>query len=306
VSFSSQVKAELCQTRLDRKCCSVAEAYGALLYCNTFSPAEIRFITSSEDFAARLPRLMRRAFGLNFDILPPDAASGKRSFVMTDRNKIAAVFSAFGIDADAALSLHINLGVLENECCRASFIRGAFLAGGSVTDPGKRYHLEMSTSHLSVSREAYSILLEMGFSPKETRRSGSCLIYFKQSEAIADFLTTIGASGSAMDVMNAKVEKDMRNTVNRKVNCDSANADKTVNAAQEQLEAIRRLDREYGIENLPDTLQEAALLRITNPEASLADLARLAMPPVSKSCLSHRLKKLTTLDPAMLEPPSME
>jgi DNA-binding protein WhiA len=207
VSFSSQVKAELCQTRLDRKCCSVAEAYGALLYCNTFSPAEIRFITSSEDFAARLPRLMRRAFGLNFDILPPDAASGKRSFVMTDRNKIAAVFSAFGIDADAALSLHINLGVLENECCRASFIRGAFLAGGSVTDPGKRYHLEMSTSHLSVSREAYSILLEMGFSPKETRRSGSCLIYFKQSEAIADFLTTIGASGSAMDVMNAKVGK---------------------------------------------------------------------------------------------------
>lgn len=303
MSFSSQVKAELCQTRLDRKCCSVAEAYGALLFCNTFTPAEIRFITSSDDFAARLPRLMRRAFGLAFDALPPEGACGKRSFIMTDRAKIAAVFDAFGIDADAALALHINLGALENECCRASFVRGAFLAGGSVTDPDKRYHLEISTSHLSVSREAYSILLDMGFSPKETRRAGSCLLYFKQSEAIADFLTTIGASRSAMDVMNAKVEKDMRNTVNRKVNCDSANADKTVNAAQQQLEAIRRIDREYGIENLPETMQEAALLRISNPEASLADLAALALPPVSKSCLSHRLRKLTELDLSELEPP---
>lgn len=296
MSFSSKVKAELCETRLDRKCCAVAEAYGALLYCNSFSPAEIRFITSSDAFAARLPRLMRRAFGLGFDAAPPEGASGKRSFVMTDREKIASVFDAFGIDADAALSLHINLGVLENECCRASFIRGAFLAGGSVTDPDKRYHLELCTSHMSVSREAYSILLDMGFSPKETRRSGSSILYFKRSEAMEDFLTTIGAPCSAMDIMSAKVEKDMRNSINRKVNCDSANADKTVAAAQEQLETIRRIDREFGIENLPDVLQEAALLRITNPEASLSDLARLAMPPVSKSCLNHRLKKLLSLD----------
>lgn len=296
MSFSSKVKAELCGARLDRKCCAVAEAYGALLYCNAFTPAEIRFITASDAFAARLPRLMRRAFGLSFDVLPPAGAAGKRSFVITDRGKIDAVFGAFGIDAGAALSLHINLGALENECCRASFIRGAFLAGGSVTDPDRRYHLELCTSHLSVSRETYSILLDMGFSPKETRRAGSFLLYFKRSEAMEDFLTTIGAPCAAMDIMSAKVEKDMRNSINRKVNCDSANADKTVAAAQEQLERIRRIEREVGIENLPDTLQEAALLRITNPEASLSDLARLAMPPVSKSCLSHRLKKLMSLD----------
>ena len=300
MSFSSKVKAELCDTRLDRKCCAVAEAYGALLYCNTFTPTEIRFITSSDAFAGRLPRLWRRAFGLAFDVLPPEGASGKRSFVMTDRGRISAVFGAFGIDADAALSLHINLGALENDCCRASFIRGAFLAGGSVTDPDRRYHLELCTSPLSVSREAYSILLDMGFSPKETRRAGNSVLYFKRSEAMEDFLTTIGAPCAAMDIMNAKVEKDMRNTINRKVNCDSANADKTVAAAQDQLETIRRIDRKVGIENLPDVLQEAALLRITNPEASLSDLARLAVPPVSKSCLSHRLKKLVSLDLSQL------
>ena len=176
-------------------------------------------------------------------------------------------------------------------------MRGAFLAGGSVTDPEKRYHLELATTHYSVSREAYSVLLEMGFSPKEAERKGNRLLYFKKSEHIEDFLTTIGAPISAMDVMSAKIEKDMKNSINRKVNCDSANADKVVAAAAEQMEAIRRIDRLYGLDSLPEKLQEAALLRFANPEASLADLALLSYPPVSKSCLSHRLKKLLTYKP---------
>ena len=179
-------------------------------------------------------------------------------------------------------------------------MRGAFLAGGSVTDPEKRYHLELATTHYSVSREAYSVLLEMGFSPKEAERKGNRLLYFKKSEHIEDFLTTIGAPISAMDVMSAKIEKDMKNSINRKVNCDSANADKVVAAAAEQMEAIRRIDRLYGLDSLPEKLQEAALLRFANPEASLADLAQLSYPPVSKSCLSHRLKKLLTYKPADL------
>ncbi len=301
MSFSSKVKGELCSERPEKKCCAVAEAYGALLYCHTFSPDEIRIITSSDAFAARLPRLFRRAFGVGFDVAPPEGAPGKRSFVISDPEKISAVFGAFGIEPGSALSLHINLGVLENDCCRASFVRGAFLSGGSITDPDKRYHLELFTSHYSVSREAYSILLDMGFSPKEARRGGGYLVYFKQSEAIADFFTTIGAPCAAMDVMSAKVEKDMRNTINRKVNCDSANADKTVTAAQRQLEDIRRVKRELGFENLPEPLQQAALLRITNPEASLSDLASLAVPPVSKSCMNHRLKKLAAIKTNSME-----
>ena len=140
---------------------------------------------------------------------------------------------------DSTLSHHVNFGVLEEDCCRASFIRGAFLAGGSVTDPEKRYHLELATPHHSVSRETYSVLLDMGFSPREAERGGNSLLYFKQADAIADFFTTIGASNTALGIMTAKVEKDMRNTITRRVNCDSANADKVVNAAQEQLEAIR-------------------------------------------------------------------
>ena len=266
-----------------------------LLYCNTFSAREIRIITASRDFAARLPRLFKRAFSLSFDVLPPENAGGKSSFLITSPEKIKRIFDTYGAEVDSTLSHHVNFGVLEEDCCRASFIRGAFLAGGSVTDPEKRYHLELATPHHSVSRETYSVLLDMGFSPREAERGGNSLLYFKQADAIADFFTTIGASNTALGIMTAKVEKDMRNTITRRVNCDSANADKVVNAAQEQLEAIRYIVKEYGIDALPDPLKDAALLRIANPEASLADLAKLSYPPVTKSCISHRLKKIMSL-----------
>ena len=244
----------------------------------------------------RLPRLFRRAFNLGFDSLPSSAA-GKQSFSVTDPEKLALIFRSFGAEIDSTLSHHINFGVIEEDCCRSSFIRGAFLAGGSVTDPEKRYHLELATPHHSVSREAFSVLLDLGFSPKETQRGGNSLLYFKQADAIADFFTTIGAPRTAMAVMTAKVEKEMRNTVTRQINCDNANADKTVAAAQAQLAAIRRIAREYGLDALPEPLRDAALLRIANPEASLSDLVLLSDPPVTKSCLNHRLKKIMTFEP---------
>ena len=294
MTFSQQVKAELCEPRVERKCCAVAEAYGILMYCHTFSPKLIRIITASDELAQRLPHLFKKAFSVSFDELP--GGSGKRSFKITDEKKIQTIYDTFGNDLNTP-SLHINFGVLEETCCKASFIRGAFLASGSVTDPSKRYHLELATSHYSVSREAYSILLDMGFSPKEAERKGNHLLYFKKSEHIEDLLTTIGASNCAMELMSAKIEKDMKNSINRKVNCDSANADKVVAAAAQQMEAIRRIDKLYGLDSLPDKLQEAALLRFANPEASLADLAMLSYPPVSKSCLSHRLKKLLDYKP---------
>jgi len=296
MSFSGDVKNELCRLPVSRGCCARAEAYGALLYGHTFSAREIRIVTSRSAFADRLQRIFRRAFGFGFDDCSAPAGAGRmHSLIISDRDKIRRVFAAFGYEADNTLKLHVNLGVLEEPCCRAGFLRGAFLAGGSVTDPAKRYHLELATGHGSVSRELYSLLLEMGFSPRDSRRSGSYVTYFKQSEAIEDLLTTMGAPLAAMQLMQEKMEKDVRNVVNRRVNCDSANADKIVSAAGEQLAAIRRVEQGRGLDSLPEPLQEAALLRIANPEASLSELAMLADPPVSKSCMSHRLRKLTAL-----------
>ena len=297
MSFSSDAKAELCQQRPDKKSLALAECYGALLYGHSFSAREIRLITASPDFAQRLPRLFKRAFSLGFDLCPEPGRNGKQRFLIQDRDKLRAIFDAFGADPEATLSHHINFGVLEEEGAPEAFVRGAFLAGGSVTDPEKRFHLDLATVHQSVSREMHTVLLDLGFSPKEASRGGSALLYFKKADAIADFFTALGAPVTALGVHNAKVEKGMRNTVTRQINCDSANADKTVAAAQEQLDAIRRYVRAYGLDALPEPLRDTALLRIANPAASLADLALLSDPPVTKSCLSHRLKKIVSIAP---------
>lgn len=299
MSFASDVKEEICREKIENRECAIAESCGVLLYCHTFSPDRIRIITANEEFARRLPKLMKKAFGLSFDVLPPEGAEGKRTFLIEKKEKIAEIFNTFGYDRTTSFACHVNYALLEEDQeCRSAFVRGAFLAGGSVTDPEKRYHLEFATAHRSVARETYSILLDMGFSPKESSRGASALLYFKQSDAISDLLTMIGAPVTAMQVITAKVEKEMRNTITRQINCDSANADKTVSAAQEQIAAIKRYSAANGgLDSLPEPLKEAALLRITNQAASLSDLAKLSYPPLSKSCLSHRLKKIMELAP---------
>lgn len=162
-------------------------------------------------------------------------------------------------------------------------MRGAFLSGGSVTDPAKRYHLELTTSHYKVSRETCALLLDAGFSPKETTRGGNSILYFKQSDMIEDFLTAIGAPVCAMGVMEAKVEKDLRNGINRRVNCETANLTKVVDASIEQVAAIRKLQKQGRLKELPPKLRETAKLRLDNPEATLQEPCRHAGPAVSKS-----------------------
>ena len=138
MSFSSEVKAELCRTALSRRCCAQAEAYGVLLYCNQFTASQVRISTESTAFAARLPALFHRAFQLSFDRTPEEGAA-KQIFSITEPDKLSALWSAFGHEPAGTLAHHINFAVLEEEHCRLAFFRGAFLAGGSVTDPAKRY-----------------------------------------------------------------------------------------------------------------------------------------------------------------------
>ncbi|MDR3982419.1 MAG: DNA-binding protein WhiA [Dysosmobacter sp.] len=295
MSFSFEVKNELCRLPVQKLCCARAEAYGVLLYCNTFSSTEVRIITENPNLAARLPRLFHRAFNLRFDRQPEPDQPGKQIFQITERKKLDHIINLLGYDPRQNLVLHINFGLLEDSCCRASFLRGVFFAGGSITDPLKRYHLELATSHLQASRELEALLREDHFPPKSVSRNGSFITYFKQSDQIEDFLTLIGAPVAAMKVMSAKMEKDLRNSVNRRLNCDSANLDKAVEASQEQLEAIRRLEEAGVLETLPDKLKLTASLRQANPELSLSELAEEFDPPVTKSCLNHRLRKLVDL-----------
>ena len=292
MSFAGDVKTELCRIGMNRKCCVQAECYGILLYCNTFSAREIRIITENEMLAQRLPVLFKKAFKITFDRLPE--GDGKYIFAITDQEKLETIHQTFG-GGPGALALHINFGVLEDRCCRVSFLRGAFLAGGSVTDPLKGYHLELVTSHHSVSREMMVLMREMDLEPKSAPRKGNAVAYFKQSDRIEDFLTTIGAPLSAMEVMNAKVEKNLRGSVNRRVNCDAANMDKVVEAAMAQVNAIRRIEEQGLLVTLPEKLREAAQLRLTYPQDTLSQLAQRCDPPITKSALNHRLRKLLEL-----------
>ena len=187
VSFSAGAKAEICKAFPQKNCCALAQFFGTLLFCNSFGAEGIRIITESREFAQMLPKLLRKAFSMQFDAVPEVDSVGKMSFQINEPEKIARIMTAFGFSPEDTLALHVNLPVVEEDCCKAAFLRGAFLAGGSVTDPGKGYHLEITTTHGSVSRESYALVEEcMAFYPKAARRGGGYILYLKQSEQISD------------------------------------------------------------------------------------------------------------------------
>ncbi len=292
VSFSAAAKAEICRGLPQKHCCALAQCFGILLFCNCFTPEGVKIITESREFAYILPRLFEKAFGVDFDSYPSLEAGGKMVFQIDDPEKLSLVFSAFGF-GDDTLALHVNLPIVEEECCKNAFLRGAYLSGGSATDPGKAYHLEMATTHHSVAREAYLLMGEvMGFYPKTAQRGATQILYLKQSEQISDYLTYLGAPVAAMGIMEARLEKELNNKVNRRCNCDDANTSKVVEAAQEHLAAIRTLRERGVLESLPQKLQQAAIAREANPESNLTELASMMEPPISKPAMSHRLKKL--------------
>jgi DNA-binding protein WhiA len=295
ISFSSAAKAEVCKYLPSKHCCALAECFGILLFCNSFQSDGIKIITESREFAYILPKLFKKAFDMDFDSYPSLASSGKLVFTIDEPDKIRWIMECYGFSPDT-LSLHVNLPIVEEECCRAAFLRGAFLAGGSVTDPSKGYHLELTTTHMSVARETDVLIREiMDFAPKTASRGGGQVLYFKQNERISDFLAYLGASVASMGIMEAKLEKELNNKVNRRCNCDDANLSKVVEAAMEQIAAIQIL-REKGVfDKLPAKLQQAAVAREENPEAALTELAGLMEPPITKPAMSHRLKRLVEL-----------
>ena len=295
LSFSALAKAEVCRIVPQKRCCALAECFGVLLYCNSFHADGIKIITESREFAQLLPRLFKKAFSFSFDMMPEDEER-KLVFQISAPEKLKLIMEAYGFSREDTLALHVNFPMVEEDCCKAAFLRGAFLSGGSVTDPGKGYHMEITTTHQSVARETDTLIREvMNFCPKMAGRGGGQVLYLKQSELISDFLAYIGAPVAAMGIMEARLEKELNNKVNRRCNCDDANTSKVVEAAQEQLSAIRILRERGMLERLPAKLKQAALAREENPESALAELAGMMEPPITKPAMIHRLKKLVEM-----------
>lgn len=288
MTFSAETKAELCRTETERSCCRLAELYGILLCSPAFGDRGIRIASAHSWVLRRAALLLSLVFAIEAELEP----DGKKALTIEDPEQLRRILNGFGYDFAPSVTYHLNRNVLENDCCAAAFLRGAFLMVGSVASPKKKSHLELKISHSPLSREMMSLMLDSGISPRCTERPAGSLIYLKETALIEAFLTKIGASEAAAAILEAKAEKDLRNHVNRQVNCETANLLKTSVASQRQIAAIEEALARGGIEVFPENLRETVDLRVAYPEASLSELAAKFSPPISKPGLDHRLKRI--------------
>ncbi len=294
MSFTGDAKAALCALFVKKRCCRRALLLGILRAAGLFSEDEIRFTTRSRPTAHLTAELLSEQFGLTLDILDDTATregegEGNYQILLTEED--ACMISAcFPMDGDGWRGA-VPAG-MDCPACMTAYIRGVFLSCGNVADPEACYHLDMVLSEDRMAEQFALCLREHGVPPKHTARKGLPVLYYKESESIEDFLNLIGAQKAAFAVMNTKIMKEIRNTANRQANCELANIGKTVGAATIQYEAIRTLLEEDRFDRLPVELRETAQLRYAHPELPLKDLAALHTPPLTKSGLNHRLKRI--------------
>lgn len=303
MSFSSEVKNELCRIELKKDCCRRAECYGMWLFSRCFSLKEASFTTENGCVARQMLELAAETA----------AVSGELSYGVSRRKKPAyrlclpdlgarqKLLESFG-HAGKEVNLRINRAVLENECCLRAFLRGAFLTCGSATDPEKDYHLEFSIPYKTVANSLYTLLSEVtAFESKpllSSRKSGY-VVYWKESGQIEDFLTYLGAAGASMELMQVRMYKETKNDINRKANFEIANMDKTYSASARQIAAIAAISDAGALEALPDELKELAVLRLENPEMTLRQLGEKL--GISRSGVNHRLQRLLERGERFLE-----
>ncbi|HHZ06176.1 MAG TPA: DNA-binding protein WhiA [Clostridiales bacterium] len=299
MSFSSETKKELCKAHNICTHYLRAECYGLLLFAKKFKYNEIVLSTESPFVANRFMELLTQVWQVIVE--KTSALTGKVGGTKLFTIRVPDTYDCSRIYLDLGhmendVSLRINRGNLEDEDCTAAFLRGVFLCCGSVIDPVKDYHLEFSVSYKNLCSDLAKLISEveeLGPVPKVISRKGSYIAYFKDSEQIADMLTFIGAPLAAMEIMNQKIVKEIRNVANRKTNSEIANIKKTVSASMEQIKTIEKIQKSVGLEALPQDLKEVALLRLDNPELSLRDLGTMLEPPISRSGVNHRIKRIT-------------
>lgn len=291
VSFSNQVKQELCTTITDRDK-AYACLYGMLLFARQLRQDEILLQSESEAFYELMPRLFRQVFG---DRVQPRMETGQHgtlySVSLTDPEQVRIVLERYHITLPERPLEMTN--VVTNSL--GAFTAGAFLSCGSMTDPNKEYHLEFVLPCPQLEEPFSRILLAIGVNAKMVLRKGMPVVYLKHSEQIEDLLTFMGAQQGTIDFINIEILKNVRNKANRISNCDIANINKVMLAAERQIKDILLIDERMGLDALSPDLQQMALLRMDNPELSLKELGELLDPPIGRSGVNHRLKRLQVL-----------
>lgn len=304
MSFSSETKNELARVKdidiNDKK----AELSAIVRMSGTIQIAGLRKInvkitTELNSIARRIFKLLKKEFNIETTISVNKNQMLKRnnSYVLMVKSENGAeqLLKTLGIleNRDGFFPTNqVPTEVLENEILKKAYLRGAFLGGGSISDPEKNYHMEFVANNEDYANSLKDLINSLGLNSKIVARKNSFVVYLKESEQISDLLSMIGAYQALLSLQSTKIVKEMRNNVNRIVNCETANLSKTVNAAVRQVENIKLIQNKIGISSLPQNLQEIAILRIENEDMSLKELGEMLNPPISKSGVNHRLKKI--------------
>lgn len=290
-SFGFKLKSEIAvltrQSALQKK----AMLYGLVLFSRSFSQDTLLIQTEYECVASRYMTLLKELCGIDAVLRVSGGANPLFLLSVGSIDEKRKLISFLSHDLQE-VSVKINMANLESEEEVCAFIRGAFLACGYVSDPGKTYRLEFVAPRFTLSKNLAYILSQAGFEAKMTQRKGSNVLYFRESSVIEDLITYMGATRLTLELMDVKVLKDLRNNINRKTNCETANIEKTVTASTQQIRAIRALKRSGGFEHLSDELKEIASLRLKYPESSLSELGSMLNPPLTRSGVSHRLRRI--------------
>ncbi len=291
MSYTTSVKEALSRKNANL-CCKKAELYGFLLFSGTFTKDKISFRSENEFVIKRYEDIFRH---LKFDGYEVHKKNNKTASqtVEIGPEHTEELIRCIG-DVSVGPPLRIDYSAIENDCCPQAFLRGVFIGGGFICSPEKSYHLEIRTGHHMLADDLIRFGIEYDIHFKNTVRNGIRVLYIKNSDQIKDFLAYIGASTSVFDFINAEFEKSLKNKVNRVVNCENANIEKSINAAQKQIKAINRLKKK-GYVNVPADLVEIAELRLQHPEMNLEELGKLSDPVLSKSGVAHRMKKIIDL-----------
>ena len=294
MTFSAKVKNELCRVSENSTSTLSQLLYGVLLFSRSFRAENISFYTENRTICNLVSDLLLRNFGCIVDVV--SSHKNKQNLLLripveSDREKI---LSKFGHGKDN-ISIKINHDFIKTDTDKKQFLRGVFLSCGTITDPQNGYHLEFSVPFMNLANSLLSLLNSLAvleIKVKMTERKGIFVVYIKDSADITDFLTYIGASSSAMDMMQVKMVKEVRNYVNRTTNFEAANLSKTASAAALQIEAIHALKKTGEFSYLAEDVQELANLRLKNPEMSLRELGENLSIPLTKSGVNHKMKKI--------------
>ena len=306
MSFSSKVKEELSKDCNNPRHCCIAETAAIISMCGKVifdekDRVRIEIHTENVTVAKKYFTLLKKTYNINTDISIRHSSSlnKSRSYILSVNDDETArkilmtcrLMKPFGvIEEDFSISDSL---IIQRECCKRAFIRGAFLASGSVSDPVKTYHFEIVCLSEAKAKQLQMIMETFNINARVIKRRKYFVVYVKDSSQVVDLLNIMGAYNALMDMENVRIVKDMRNNVNRKVNCETANINKTVSAAVKQIEDIRFIQMSSAFDELPESLQEMAELRVRYPEATLAELGQLLDTPVGKSGVNHRLKKIS-------------